>query len=158
MGYMVRCSSTIGNCKLYPPVIGPFLMKYTLNLPDSARRHFAAAEELIKTDRSDVAGYLYGIATECAVKAMMLQAGIKPLPAAQKRDDPFFQHYPQLQSALRDRLKGRVSSPLHQFVNNQEFLQHWNTDMRYAPGKEIKSLWVKKWQVQAHQTVNSIGT
>ncbi|WP_116744867.1 hypothetical protein [Janthinobacterium sp. 78] len=133
-------------------------MKYTLNLPDSARRHFAAAEELIKTDRSDVAGYLYGIATECAVKAMMLQAGIKPLPAAQKRDDPFFQHYPQLQSALRDRLKGRVSSPLHQFVNNQEFLQHWNTDMRYAPGKQIKSLWVKKWQVQAHQTVNSIGT
>jgi hypothetical protein len=133
-------------------------MKYTVNLPNSARRHFSAAELLVATDRNDVAGYLYGIAAECAVKAMMLQAGIKPLAATHRREDPFFLHYPQLQSALRDRLRGRVSTPLLQVVNNKEFLDHWTTDMRYAPSKEVKASWVTKWQAQARQTVDSIGT
>lgn len=133
-------------------------MKYTLNLPNSARRHFLAAELLVETERKDVAGYLYGIAAECAVKAMMLQAGIIPLPARQRKDDPFFQHFPQLQSSLRDRLKGRISTPLLQVVNNKTFLEHWTTDMRYAPSREVKASWVKKWQAQTRQTVNSIGT
>lgn len=133
-------------------------MKYTLNLPNSARRHFSAAELLFKGERNDVAGYLYGIAAECAVKAMMLEAGIRPLDAVNRREDPFFLHYPQLQSALRDRLKGRVSTPLLHVVNHKAFLDHWNTDMRYAPGKEVKPSWVVKWQAQARLTVDSIGT
>jgi hypothetical protein len=105
-----------------------------------------------------VAGYLYGIAAECAIKAMMLAAGIKPLAPTERRVDPFYLHYPQLQSALRDRLQGRVSSPLTKVVNNNAFLENWTTDMRYAAGKDVKKKWVEQWRKQARDTVNSIGT
>ena len=133
-------------------------MKYSLNLPNAARRHFSAAELLVTTDRKDVAGYLYGIAAECAVKAMMLQAGIKELSAAKRRDDPFYMHYPQLKSALLDNLKGRASTPLLQIVGNKAFLDDWSTDMRYAPAKEVKANRVARWRQHATQAVGLIGT
>jgi hypothetical protein len=133
-------------------------MKYKPDLAKSARRHLIAADSLAATDRKDVAGYLYGIAAECAIKAMMQQAGIAPLGATERRADPYYLHYPQLPSVLRDRLKGRASTPLLQIVNNDSFLAKWSTDMRYANGTEIKTKWVIDWGVQAKQAVNLMGT
>jgi hypothetical protein len=133
-------------------------MKYKPDLTKSARRHLIAANALVATDRKDVAGYLYGIAAECAIKAMMLQAGISQLSPTKRREDPYYLHYPQLPSALRDRLKGRVSTPLLHIVNNVNFLEKWSTDMRYANGKEIKMAWVVQWGIQAKQAVNLMGT
>jgi len=133
-------------------------MNYKPNLAKSARRHLIAADALAATDRKDVAGYLYGVAAECAVKAMMQQAGIQPLSPAERRADPYYLHYPHLASVLRDRLKGRVSMPLLQIVNNDQFMSRWNTDMRYSSGSDIKKKWVSDWGVQAKQAVNLMGT
>ena len=133
-------------------------MKYTLNLTKSARRHLIAADVLAPTDRIDVAGYLYGIAAECAVKAMMIRAGIKQLSPSKRREDPYFLHFPQLQTVLRDRLKGRVSGPLSHVISNSSFMDKWSTEMRYSSGKEIKRDWIKKWAQQALQSVNSMDT
>ncbi len=48
-------------------------MAFTPHMPTAARRHLEAAEILFgNTTRMDVSGYLYGIAAECAVKALML--------------------------------------------------------------------------------------
>src|SRR5690349_8669071 len=107
------------------------LMGYAVDMPTSARRHFEAAQKLSGV-RVDVAGYLYGIAVECAIKAMMLDAGLRPLPPAQRRDDPFFAHFPQLPTMLRDRLAGRVSAPLKHFLDDRRFMANWSTDMRYS--------------------------
>lgn len=133
-------------------------MKYTLNLPNAARRHLSAAELIVETERRDVAGYLYGIAAECAVKTMMLQAGIKELPSARRRDDPFYMHYPQIQSVLLDTLKGRASTSLLQIVGNKKFLEGWSTDMRYAPAQEVKAARIANWRKNANQAVGLIGT
>ncbi|HYN77965.1 MAG TPA: hypothetical protein VES73_09240 [Lamprocystis sp. (in: g-proteobacteria)] len=53
-------------------------MSYTPDLTAAARRHLAAAEALADGASRRVAGYLYGIAVECAIKAMMREAGLVP--------------------------------------------------------------------------------
>ena len=74
------------------------LMAYSTNMPASARRHLIAADRLNAGARRDVAGYLYGIAAECAIKAMMIDAGYRPL--IDRRNDLFFLHFPELRTAL----------------------------------------------------------
>ena len=133
-------------------------MAYATDMPASARRHFDAAETLSNGTRRDVAGYLYGIAVECAIKAMMIDAGLRPLPAGNRKDDPFYAHFPDLRTMLRDKLGGRTSAPLSHLINNDSFMNQWATEMRYSNGRDIQEAWVVAWQEQARQAIASIGT
>ena len=121
----------------------------------AAQRHLNAAEELNTGHRRDVAGYLYGIATECAVKAMMIEAGFRPTGI---RGDPFYLHFPQLRTALLDSLEGRRATSLTPFVSNNSLFSQWAIEMRYCKGDEILAAWVNMWADQARQAVASIGT
>lgn len=132
-------------------------MSYPPNLARAARRHLEAADLLYK-DRSDVAGYLYGIAAECAIKAMLPDVGIQPLEPALRRQDPYYMHFPELRTQLRDQLSGRRSSVLLKFIMDDRFMMHWSTMMRYTHGQEIRLAWVDVWKEQARQVVSSIGT
>ena len=131
-------------------------MTFPPNMPVSARRHLYAAEALDNGHRRDVAGYLYGIAAECAIKAMMLEANLRP--TGDRRNDPFYLHFPQLRTALLDNMAGRRATPLMNFIGSNSFLSHWATDMRYCKGDEILGKWVDLWSAQARQAVSSIGT
>jgi hypothetical protein len=133
-------------------------MSFELDLRRAAYRNFEAAEHLVGSARFDVAGYLYGIAAECAVKAMLGEVGIRPLSAGLKRDDPYFAHFPELKTQVRDNLSGRRSSPLTKFMNDSKFMAHWAIAMRYSPGHDIKPEWVQAWRDQARQVIASIGT
>lgn len=125
-------------------------------MPASARRHLLAAEELNAGTRHDVAGYLYGIAAECAIKAMMLDAGMHQI--SEHSRDPFFAHFPDLKTVLRDRLQGRSSRPLMRYIMDDAFMNNWSTRMRYSHGREVRIEWVKEWAQQAKQAVGAIGT
>ncbi|MCB1506933.1 MAG: hypothetical protein KDJ47_18350 [Hyphomicrobiaceae bacterium] len=134
-------------------------MAYTPNLPGSARRHLVAADVLYEIEaRRDVAGYLYGIATECALKAMMLEAGIRPLGNDRRRDDPFYAHFPELKTHLRDSQLGRAATTLMRFIEDPNLMNQWSTDMRYCRGEEIQADWVRRWREQARNIVSAIGT
>ncbi len=133
-------------------------MAYATDFPAAARRHFSAAQDLIGGHRKDVAGYLYGIAVECAVKKMMIDAGLRPLTEAKRRDDPFFAHFPELRTMLRDALSGRMSAPLTTLINDDSFMNQWSTRMRYSHGRDITNAWIDAWAVQARQAIASIGT
>jgi hypothetical protein len=134
-------------------------MSFGIDLPAAARRHLSAADDLENENRNiSVAGYLYGIAAECALKAMMLDAGMCPDSKQRTVDDPFFAHFPELRTLLRDNLKGRRGTPLVRYVQNDSFMNNWSTRMRYAHGREIKKSWVKAWAEQARQAVSAIGT
>lgn len=126
-------------------------------MPAAARRHLLAAEAL-NTTRYDVAGYLYGIAAECAIKAMMLDAGYRPNEKFKTRDDPFFEHFPKLKTMLKDTLKGRRGSPLFRHIEQAEFMNNWSNKMRYCRGNEVNVSWVREWAQQAKQAVADIGT
>ncbi len=131
-------------------------MTFSPNMPASARRHLHAAEALHTGPRRDVAGYLYGIAAECAIKAIMIEAGLRP--TGDRRNDPFYLHFPQLRTSLLDNIAGRRATPLTNFIADGSFLSHWATDMRYCKGDEVLEKWVALWSEQARQAVSSIGT
>lgn len=133
-------------------------MPYAVDFPAAARRHLAAADSLSMGHRRDVAGYLYGLAAECALKAMMREAGLQFIVSASRRDDPFWAHFPELRTLLRDALQGRRGTPLVTYVQNEAFMSNWSTRMRYSNGRDIRNEWIAAWQQQARQAVASLGT
>ncbi|WP_437751327.1 hypothetical protein [Sorangium sp. So ce1389] len=88
-------------------------MAFTAKLPQAAYRNLQAADVLESGHRRDVAGYLYGIAAECAIKQMMVPLS---LPAEHDKNEIFFSHFPELRTRLRDALQGRNAKPLSSFV------------------------------------------
>jgi hypothetical protein len=131
-------------------------MVFSPDMHAAARRHLDAAETINTGHRRDVAGYLYGIAAECALKAMMLDAGIRP--TGDRANDPFFLHFPHLRTALRDSVGGRRAATFAHFISDDSFFSQWAIDMRYCKGDEILAKWVDSWSCQARQAVASIGT
>lgn len=126
------------------------------NMPVSARRNLTAGDALPETGYH-VAGYLYGIAAECAVKAMMEELGIRPM-AADRRLDPYYLHFPVLLSASRDAASGRRSGTLSRVLSQPNFMNGWSIDIRYADTGFVTPADVERWRGHAKQAVASIGT
>ncbi len=134
-------------------------MAYSVDLRNSAHRHMQAADALF-TDASHkaIAGYLYGIAAECAVKALLMQSHMRPLDTSERRDDPLYAHFPQLRTMLRDAPQGRLGTTLRRLIEDDRFMHHWSTDMRYAPGSDVLPKWLADWREQARHAVACIDT
>lgn len=135
-------------------------MSFEPNMPAAAHRHLIAADILnTEKGRPDVAGYLYGIAAECAIKAMMLEANLWPIPdPANRAGSPYYAHFPELRTMLRDTLQSRRGTPLVNFVSNDNFLTQWSTNMRYAKGNSVDPRWIVLWSQQAKSAVGAMGT
>lgn len=139
-------------------------MAYSQDFADSARRHLCAAIYL-HDDREPgtlpgnraVAGYLFGLAGELALKKMMLDSGMRPRNNARKRDDPFFVHFPNLKTLLRDNAQGRRQGQLIRHANDAKLFQDWDTNMRYAPTVDIGDLRTKEWRSQAEKLVQDMN-
>ena len=134
-------------------------MAYRRDLAKSARRHFEAATHLNQPGgRKDIAGYLYGIAAECALKEIMRQHGLRPRQPEPQRDDPFYLHFPALKTALRDEPIGRHQSVLHKYAKDPKLMQEWDIQMRYAPSADVLEKPIDEWAAQAKQLVEEMGT
>ena len=129
---------------------------YPVNMKAAAHRHLLAGEILVSGHRKDVAGYLYGLAAECGLKALMIALGMKPLPPEQKRDDPFFAHFMALKTLLLDSSEGRRHRDLLKFAQDPKFMAHWDIKMRYSDGKSIDDRWIEQWHVDAKAVVAEI--
>lgn len=81
----------------------------------------------------------------------MRASGIRPLPVDQRRDDPFYSHFPELKSRLLDQGNGRHAGKLRRLAEDSKLFQFWDTDMRYAPTEDIKSERVREWKVSAER-------
>lgn len=131
-------------------------MAFSISMEKAARRHFLAGEYLFNnTDRQDVAGYLYGLAAECAIKEMLSRTGIG-LGSLDRRDNPIFAHFPELKRLLRNHIKGRNAQVLQQFLQDR-YMQEWDITMRYAPANDIKSAMVSLWRENAKQAINAMS-
>src|SRR5215471_1273537 len=105
-------------------------MAYSQDMRKSARRHLKAAQILhVQNGAGDqpgckaVAGYLFGLAGELALKELMRDSGMTPLTPAERRDDPFFAHFPELKTLLST-AKGRRSGELRRFSEDSSLFQH----------------------------------
>lgn len=133
-------------------------MDYAINMQRAANRHFQAAEALAGHTHRRVAGYLYGIAAECAIKVAMTESGMRPRDIGDRRGDPFYAHFETLKTLLRDTASGRHAAKLRRYSENSSFMQYWDTSMRYSDGTQIQDDWVVAWRegaLQALATMNS---
>src|SRR6266581_1034831 len=99
---------------------------YQQDLKKAAYRHLEAAETLFATNRKDVAGYLFGLAAECALKHLMKVSGMRPLPENERHDDPFFAHFENLKTLLRNTASGRWAGELRRYAEKSSFMQQWD--------------------------------
>jgi len=121
----------------------------------AARRHLRAAQVLYERDGPGeqpgckaVAGYLFGLAGELAVKELMRDSGMNPLPPVERHDDPFFAHFPVLKTMLST-ASGRRAGELRKFSEDPRLFQNWDIAMRYAPTKDVEANWVETWKASA---------
>jgi hypothetical protein len=138
-------------------------MIYSHNYQISARRHLKAADALYALSTAGaqpgakaVAGYLYGLAGELAVKQMMTLSGMRPLTNDKRRDDPFYKHFPELKTFLLTTATGRRSGELLQMARTTQVFQGWSTDMRYAPTQEIPAQRVDGWHEDAKKLIGQM--
>lgn len=131
-------------------------MRYNTSMAASARRHLEAGERLHATSRRDVAGYLFGIAAECALKHLMLTSGMRPRGGSSRRDDPFYAHFQELKTMLRDAAHGRLQAELRRYGENDAFMQFWDVTMRYSDGKDIDPKWIGRWYDNAKDIMSTM--
>ncbi|PTL76980.1 HEPN domain-containing protein [Vitiosangium sp. GDMCC 1.1324] len=125
-------------------------MSYTADLPAAARRQLEAAQQLAENGHRHVAAYLFGLAAECALKAMA-----QNIPEA-RRDDVFYAHFPLLRTLLLDVLSGRRAQPLRRLIEPPDFMNEWAIGIRYAPTAEVRTKPVDRWAEQAARAVTSM--
>jgi hypothetical protein len=140
-------------------------MAYSQDMRKAAIRHLRAAQILYERGGPGeqpgckaVAGYLFGLAGELAIKELMRESGMIPLPHEERRDDPFFAHFPVLKTLLSLTAKGRRAGDLRKISEDSRLFQNWDVSMRYAPTKEIGAIWVETWKVSAERLVERMGT
>jgi hypothetical protein len=138
-------------------------MAYSQDFRKSALRHLKAAQVLHgwagpgdQPGCRAVAGYLFGLAGELAVKELMRNSGMKPSQEANRRDDPFFAHFPVLKTMLST-ATGLRSGELRKVSEDPSLFQNWNTDMRYAPTKDIDVRWIDAWKASAERLIDRMG-
>jgi len=123
-------------------------MAYRTDFVDAARRYLQAADCLHDREppcRVDVAGYLYGIAAECAIKEILRRSRLW--------SKPDLVHFPELKVVLRDNASGRYAGSLRKFAEDGAFMSEWNIAMRYAPKSDISPVQVKRWRMNARDAI-----
>ncbi|WP_315716993.1 MULTISPECIES: hypothetical protein [unclassified Bradyrhizobium] len=140
-------------------------MTYRQDLSNSARRHLRAASELYGLASAGaqpgcraVAGYLFGLCGELAVKAIMRDSGMPPLEPDRRREDPYYKHFPELKTFLLNTAKGRRSGELLTIANTSALFRYWDTDMRYAKTLDIRDEWIESWKTSATDLVNRMDS
>lgn len=131
-------------------------MAYRTDLTSAAQRHLEAAISLdhpAPKGKRDVAGYLYGVAAECALKQIMWCSHMRP---SKERDDPFYLHFPALKTALRDCAQGRHQSRLLRHALSDNLMSEWDVSMRYAGGPDVLSKPIGRWSEQARALVKEM--
>ena len=124
-------------------------MTYQLDLSASAIRHYRDGEKLLAAKSAQHAGYHFGFAAECAIKSFLHQ---HTFPRHEEHHtDPFWAHFPELRTLLiRDR-RGRLPQKLYDAIAHGAFMQHWDTDIRYASDHSVDEPRARKWREQADQ-------
>ncbi|MCT8267819.1 hypothetical protein NYQ83_11100 [Afifella sp. JA880] len=122
------------------------MSQFTSHLTKAAHRNWAAAERLKNAEAPDrtTAGYLYGIAAECAIKA--LYRGISW--TTDSKDGPVYAHFPEIKAKLRDSISGRGATQLVQFTD-QHYMEGWAIKIRYSDGARPDAATLERWRADA---------
>jgi hypothetical protein len=129
-------------------------MAYKLDLSASALRHWHDGQHLLKAGRVQAAGYHFGFSAECTIKSILYRHGIPR--REDRRDDPYWAHFPDLRTLLIRDGKGRLSQKLYDLVSHGSFMQEWNTDIRYAADGSVDEQRATRWREQADKLIGLV--
>lgn len=124
------------------------MSQFTSNMTKAAHRNWDAAERLRKAAAPDrtTAGYLYGIAAECAIKALY-----REIPwTTDSKDGPVYAHFPILKTKLRDAISGRVAAQFARFTD-PHYMEGWAIDIRYSDGTRPDAATLDRWRSHADE-------
>jgi len=125
-------------------------MSLRVDLPASARRHCRCASLLARQARPETAeaGYLAGLAAECAVKATT-----ENIPCL-RRDEVFYAHFPELRRLILDHASGRGTERLVRLLGSDRgFMGGWTVRMRYAENQSVSAVHLAQWLADAGAAV-----
>jgi hypothetical protein len=98
---------------------------------EAARRTFSDAELLYNSDRLGTPDHLYGLACECALKAVLCGHGVI---SGTKPSRPFKKHIDELWGEYEVALQGRSMSPL-----GPNLFANWRAEGRYDDDKAFST-------------------
>ncbi|WP_139802421.1 hypothetical protein [Aurantimonas sp. 22II-16-19i] len=122
------------------------MSQFTSNMTKASHRNWAAAERLRSAEAPDrtTAGYLYGIAAECAIKALYRDMSW----TTDSKDGPVYAHFPEIKAKLRDSIVGRGAAQLVRFTD-QRYMEGWAIKIRYSDGTRPDAATLEKWRDDA---------
>ena len=129
--------------------------RYNIRMRDAAFRHNEAAEALLP-NRKDVAGYLFGLAAECAMKQLMIALGVPGVKEPRGPTNPYFAHFISLKTILRDDEHARRHTDIRKFTERASFMQDWDIAMRYSDGKAITQTLLDRWRQDAKDILQEL--
>lgn len=121
-----------------------------VDLEASAERHHADGCTLEDKKRFDNAGYHFGLSSECAVKHLLQQGGVRGKHA----DEVMYLHFEELRNAALQVAVGRGLSRLVTLLNNSNYMQYWSVGMRYRETGAVSREQSNKWRVQAQEALS----
>lgn len=98
-------------------------------------------------NRFNNAGYHYGFAAECAVKRCLLNVGVR------ENDNAIWTHFPDLRNIALLSIHTRNAAPLRKMLKRSNFMQFWDTKMRYASDGAIDGKRAEKWRSDADEVI-----
>lgn len=105
-------------------------------LARAAARHRRCAERLAASNEQAEAGYLIGLAAECALKWHLTEIGM-PLRRARARRgrptpiDPMYLHFPDLTEKVLTQGSGILAARVSALLSAGNFFNGWTVKMRY---------------------------
>jgi hypothetical protein len=73
-----------------------------------------------------------------------------------RRNDPYWAHFPELRTLLIRDGRGRLPQKLYQLLAQASFMQNWDTDIRYAADHAIDEERASLWRKQAEAILGFI--
>ncbi len=118
---------------------------------EAASRCYQDGQTLYKADRYPNACHLFGLATECALKAAM-----EKMPGAM-RDLPH-KHLPDLKDDERRWFSGRRFNGLRILLGKNDYMQDWAVDNRYWPEEAFSQELCETYRDHARRTLMATGS
>lgn len=107
------------------------------NYRDAAIRHLTDGDTLSSAKRYANADQLYGLAAECALKAVMVGLGMQVTRGGAPRDHAHKVHMPELWMAFQSFAEGRLASRYMEPLSHLNPFEDWKVDQRYWASRAI---------------------
>ena len=129
-----------------------------MSVGKAASRHYRCAEALSKQAEQAEAGYLMGLAAECAIKHHLQAINFFTRRRRGARD-PMYVHFPELAELVLSQANGLITGRLLTRLSDASTMQGWSVKMRYREEKSTREITKRyeRWRQQTEDIFREAG-